>query len=50
MTQLVDQFNITLISQVFNDISRVLPKFPKYFNGTVISKFFVAYKFKFKYK
>ena len=32
---------MTLTSQLINDISRVFQKLVKYFNGTIISVFFV---------
>ena len=41
ITQVDDQINITLISQVINGISRVLQQLLKYFNGTAISTFFL---------
>ena len=39
MTQLDDQVRIRLISQLIKDISRVLQKSLRYFNGTTISAF-----------
>ena len=39
--QFVDQVRIRLISQLLNDISKVLQKLMKYFNGTIILIFFV---------
>ena len=41
MTQSLDQVKMRLILQLINDISRVLQKLLKYFNGTAISTFFV---------
>ena len=35
------QVKTRLISQLIKDISRVLQKFPNYFNSTIISTFFV---------
>ena len=39
MTQLDDQVRIRLISQLIKDISGVLQKSLRYFNGTAISAF-----------
>ena len=41
ITQFADQVRMRLISQLINDISRVLQKLLKYFNGTTISTSFV---------
>ena len=38
---LLDQFRIRLISQLINDISRVLQILLKYFNGALVLTFFV---------
>ena len=40
-THFSDQVKMRLISQLIKDISRVLQKLLKYFNGTTISTFFV---------
>ena len=41
LTQSLDHVEIRLTSQLINGISRVLQKLLKYFNGTIISTFFV---------
>ena len=41
ITQVDDYFKMRLISQLINNISRVLLKLLKYFNGTIISTSFV---------
>ena len=40
-THFLDQFRWRLISQLIKGISRVLQKLLRYFNGTIISTFFV---------
>ena len=40
-THLLDQVKMRLISQLIKDISRILQKLLKYFNGTIISTFSV---------
>ena len=45
LKHLLDQVRIRLISQLINDISRVLQKLLKYFNGTLILTFFVPWSF-----
>ena len=42
ITQFAGQVRMRLISQLINGISRVLQKLLKYFNGTIISTFFVS--------
>ena len=39
--QFTDQVRIWLISQLINGISRALWKLPRYFNGTIILRYFV---------
>ena len=41
MTQFADQVKIRLTSQLIKYISRFLHKLLKYFNGTIISTFFI---------
>ena len=41
--QFSHQFRSRLISQLIKDISRVLQKLLRYFNGTIISTFFVPF-------
>ena len=41
MTQFAGQVKIRLTSQLIKGISRVLQKILKYFNGTIISTFYV---------
>ena len=41
VTQFSDQVRMRLISQLIHDISRAAQKLLKYFNGTVISAFFL---------
>ena len=41
ITQSLDHVVSRLISQLTNGISRVLQKVLKYFNGTIVSKFFI---------
>ena len=42
IAQFLDQGRISLVSQLIKGISRVLQKLLRYFNGTVISTFFVT--------
>ena len=42
ITQFSDQFNLRIISQLFKGISIVLQKLLRYFNGIIVSTFFVV--------
>ena len=42
IAQFLDQGRISLVSQLIKGISRVLQKLLRYFNGTIISTFFVT--------
>ena len=41
ITQVDDHVKMRLTSQLINGISRVLQKLPKFFNGKIISTFFI---------